>query len=335
MTMLACRSRRPGCLPTVALLCAFGALPATGQPRRSPSPPSADPAAGAKSYLLQAQTALRRREPRRAIAVLQQGLVRYPRSASLHYAAARLLAQEGDFTQSRVHYQRMVALDPRAVAGYFGLAQVTFALKEYDASAAALRQALRLQPTSATAYAKLGMVYVQQQKTQQAIATFRKALALTPNSDEAHFYLGDLMRRLSRLDEAQPHLEQAIAISPNNPHFYLALGELFLQRQESPETLSRSLAAYQQAAALDPAFAEAYYGIGRVYARQRRWPEAAEALRRCLLLNPRMGRAHFTLAQVCRRLGQPAEAAAHLQAFRRYRAGQGLAVSPPPTQQAH
>src|SRR5207249_2257177 len=165
--------------------------------------------------------------------------------------------------------------------------------------------------------------------TQAAIATFQKALSLAPNSDEAHFYLGDLMRRLSRLDEAQSHLEQAIAIAPGNPHFYLALGELFLQRQESPETLARSLAAYQQAAALDPTFAEAYYGIGRVYARQRRWPEAAEALRHSLRLNPQMGRAHFTLAQVCRHLGQPAEAAAHLQAFRRYRASRPPAPEQP------
>jgi tetratricopeptide (TPR) repeat protein len=128
------------------------------------------------------------------------------------------------------------------------------------------------------------------------------------------------MLALSRLDEAQSHLEQAIALNPANPHFYPRLGEVFLQRQENPENTARALAAYQKAIQLDPGLAEAHYGLGRVFARQRRWHESADELRTALSLDPNMGRAHYTLAQVCRHLGQPAEAAAQLAAFRRYRA---------------
>src|SRR5438094_2764920 len=123
------RPGRPDYLPTAAVLCALAMLPAMGQQRPVFSSPADRSAASATSFLLQAQTALRRREPRRAIAVLNQGLARFPRSVSLHYAAARLLAQEGDYGASRVQYERMVAVDPRAVPGYFGLAQVAFALK--------------------------------------------------------------------------------------------------------------------------------------------------------------------------------------------------------------
>jgi tetratricopeptide (TPR) repeat protein len=77
--------------------------------------------------------------------------------------------------------------------------------------------------------------------------------------------------------------------------------------------------AYRQAIQLDPRLALAHYGIGRVYARLRRWQEAADELRTALQLDPTLGRAHYTLAQACRHLGQPAEAAAELRAFRRYR----------------
>jgi tetratricopeptide (TPR) repeat protein len=206
------------------------------------------------------------------------------------------------------------------VGGYFGLAQVAFAQRDYAGSAAALRGALRLQPNSATAYAKLGRIYTQTFQAQKAIAALRKALMLAPESEETHFYLGDLMLGLSRLDEAQYHLEQAIALDPGNAHFYARLGEVFLQRQQSAPNSARALAAYQQAIQINPRGAEAHYGLGRVYARQRRWREAAEELRSALSLDSSMGRAHYTLAQVCRHLGQPAEAAAQLEAFRRYRA---------------
>ena len=272
------------------------------------------------AFLLQAQTDLRHRQPRKAIAALEQGLAIYPRSVPLHFAAARVLAQEGDYLRARGHYQRMVALAPRVVEGYFGLAQAAFARRDYGASVAALRNVLRLQPNSATAYAKLGRSYAQEYEARKAEAALQKALALAPTSAEAHFYLGDLMLGLSRLDEAQQHLEQAIALDPGNAHFYAKLGEVSLQRQQNAANSARALAAYQQAVQRNPRLAEAHYGLGRVYARQRRWREAAGELRTALRLQPDMGRAHYTLAQVCRRLGQPGEAAAHLEAFRRYRA---------------
>ena len=79
------------------------------------------------------------------------------------------------------------------------------------------------------------------------------------------------------------------------------------------------MSAYQEAIRLDPRLATARYGLGRVYARQRRWKEAEQELRTTLDLDPRFGRAHYTLAQVSRRLGRPDEATKHLQAFRNFR----------------
>lgn len=301
---------------------AYGARPADARPgvghRHAPPPSSSRPPELA--FVQRAQAQLRRHEPARAVADLEQGLALYPRSLSLHYAAARILAQEGDYARARAHYQRMVALAPRVVGGYFGLAQAAFAQRDYTASAAALRGVLRLQPDSAIAYAKLGRIYTETFQTPKAIASLRKALALAPASEEAHFYMGDLMLGLSRLDEAQSHFEQAIALDSGNAHFHAKFGDVLLQRQENSVITAQALAAYQQAIRLEPRLAEAHYGLGRVYARMRRWREAAGELRTTLRLDSRLGRAHYTLAQVCRRLGQPAEAAAELNAFRRYRA---------------
>jgi predicted Zn-dependent protease len=106
-----------------------------GPPLAAHPPPEA-------RYLEEAKTHLRGGQPRKAVTALERGLLRYPRSAPLHYAAARILAQEGEVTRARVHYQRVVALAPQMVGGYFGLAQVAFEQQDYKASAAALESAL-------------------------------------------------------------------------------------------------------------------------------------------------------------------------------------------------
>jgi tetratricopeptide (TPR) repeat protein len=272
-----------------------------------------------RAFLHAAQSLLRRGEIPSALAMLQKGTALYPRSAALHYLAAGILGQQHDYSSARRQYEAVVKLAPDQIQGYFGLAQVAFAQRDYPASAAALRRAIRLDPHSATAYAKLGRVYTDAFDTPRALQALRKAIELEPQSAEAQFYMGDLLLRMSRLDEAQPYVERAIALAPGNAHFQASLGDLFIQRQESPANTARALAAYQEAIRLDPLLAAAHFGVGRVYARQRLWKRAEQELLATLRISPTFGRAHYTLAQVCRHLGQTAEAAEHLEAFRRFR----------------
>jgi Tfp pilus assembly protein PilF len=56
-----------------------------------------------------------------------------------------------------------------------------------------------------------------------------------------------------------------------------------------------------------------------IYQRQRRWPEAEQQLRQALAVDPSLGRAHYALANVLRRLGKGQEARQQLAAFRLYR----------------
>jgi tetratricopeptide (TPR) repeat protein len=274
-----------------------------------------------RAYLHQAQEELRQDKLTSAVKTLARATTDYPRSAALRYVEAGVLVQMREYPRARRLYEAVVRLAPDQPPGYFGLAQVTFAQRDYAASAAALHAVLRLDPRSAVAYAKLGRVYTEAFDTPRALAALRKAVALDPQSEEAQFYLGDLLLRMSRLDEAQPYLERAVALAPRNAFFYSTLGNLFLERRQSPANAARALAAFQTAARFDPQLATAHYGMGRLYARQQRWHEADRELRTTLRLDPAFGRAHYALAQVCRHLGQPTQAAQHLAAFRRYRSG--------------
>jgi tetratricopeptide (TPR) repeat protein len=274
-----------------------------------------------RAYLRQVQEELHRGDSALAVKTLARATTDYPRSAALRYVEAGILVQMREYPRARRLYEAVVRLAPDQPSGYFGLAQVTFAQRDYPASGAALRAVLRLDPRSAVAYAKLGRVYTEAFDTPRALAALRKAVALDPQSEEAQFYIGDLLLRTSRLDEAQPYLERAVTMAPRNAIFQSALGNLFLERRQSPENTARALAAYQTAARLDPQLAAAHYGLGRLYARQRRWHEADQELRTTLRLDPAFGRAHYTMAQVCRHLGQPTQAAQHLAAFRQYRSG--------------
>jgi tetratricopeptide (TPR) repeat protein len=258
------RSRKhqwlPFCLVT-GLLCALCVTVVIELPSAAAAPQGPD------QFRERALGYLRRGETGKAQSVLKQGLSRHPRSAPLHSLAAAVATRRGDYPLARVHYQRLTVLTPRAVEGYFGLAQVAFAQEDYGASVKELRRALKLEPDSPNGWAKLGIAYSQLFRTQEAIAALKKALTLAPDSVEAHFYLGDLMRRLSRLDEAETHLNRAIALAPDTPHFYGTLGEVLLQRQQSAANTERALAAFQRALQLDPRLAAAQFGLGRTYMR--------------------------------------------------------------------
>src|SRR5438270_6598414 len=84
-----------------------------------------------RAFLQQAQDLIRRGQISPAVAALENGLTVYPRSAALHYLAARILAQQRNYAGARRHYERVVALAPGKTEGYFGLAQVAFAQRDY------------------------------------------------------------------------------------------------------------------------------------------------------------------------------------------------------------
>lgn len=97
-------------------------------------------------------------------------------------------------------------------------------------------------------------------------------------------------------------------------------GRILLESVDSAEKVTRSLAAFDRAIALDPQFALAYAGAseaaGAVFRHTRDeayLKRAADAANRAMELDPRSGRVQYALANVYRRMRKPADAIRHLE----------------------
>jgi tetratricopeptide (TPR) repeat protein len=113
----------------------------------------------------------------------------------------------------------------------------------------------------------------------QARAAYERALALDPGHADAHVNLGCLEHEGGRLREAELHYRAALAARPRDPTAAFDLGVVL----EDLGRLDDACKAYEQALAAEPGCADAHYNLARLHDR----------------------------------LGDPAGAIRHLQAYRR------------------
>lgn len=127
-----------------------------------------------------------------------------------------------------------------------------------------LREAVASNPANYQAWYLLGRAYQQQGNTDQALAAFRRAITIEPRAP-CLIALGKAVQSLESLDkaEAQAAFEQAIALEPSNALAYYELGRFFSQRDQFDKARTHLMRAVE----LEPEFYEAYYALGRLCAR--------------------------------------------------------------------
>jgi predicted Zn-dependent protease len=91
--------------------------------------------------------------------------------------------------------------------------------------------------------------------------------------------------RLGRFNTAKAAIDKVLAQDAHHPRAHYSLGELYRQRGEARE-LDLAIAAYQQAIALAPDYADPYKGLGIVFYKQDLRDRAWAAFERYLILAP-------------------------------------------------
>ena len=134
---------------------------------------------------------------------------------------------------------------------------------------------------------------------------------------------GSIHLRHGEVEQAVADLRAAAAAHPTDAEVRNSLA-VALERQNRP---SEAEAVYGEALSLAPDHAKAWLNLGDLMRRQRRLPEAAEAMRRALAVDPRPGTQHkgrVVLAQIMLESGKPAQALATLNEALEIRDGRDL-----------
>jgi tetratricopeptide (TPR) repeat protein len=155
-----------------------------------------------------------------------------------------------------------------------------------------------------------------------AIERFNKALELDPEFPRAYDNLGLCYEAMSNNESAVKCYERAVSLNrrrlPASPWPPLNYGMLLL-RQGS---LDQAEILLREAVDLGSGMLLAHHQLGAALAKQKRFPDALEELKKAVELDPTYAEAHFTLASVYRQLGDSSKADLELEAFQKLKQAQ-------------
>jgi len=182
------------------------------------------------------------------------------------------------------YYKQSIQLDPNFALAYAGLAdsyaiQASFSLRPGkscgpDARAAALG-ALALDPQLAEPHAALGMAsFFADWNGLAAEAEFQKAIALDPNYATAHHWYALDLAAMGRLPQALYEIRRAQQLEPLSLMIGTNVGWILYLNRNYPQAIE----AYKKVIELDPTFARARTRLGIVQMQTGDLGEAIENL---------------------------------------------------------
>ena len=232
-------------------------------------------------------------------------------------AKAEELIQKQDFAGAEPLLKKVLegdaGNDPANYVAWFELGFVENGLGKRDESIAAYRKSVSAKPDVFESNLNLGL-QLAKAGSPDAEQFLRAATKLKPTSHVAEgqarawLSLAHVLEA-SKPDEAIAAYRQAAALQPKDPEPHLAAGLLL----EKEEKFADAEQEYKQALALGPS-TDAVTGLANIYMRGRRFPEAEAELRKLVAARPDLADAHIQLGRVLAADGKYDEAIAEMQA---------------------
>jgi tetratricopeptide (TPR) repeat protein len=205
--------------------------------------------------------------------------------------------QKQDYAAAEPLLRKLVEREPTNYVAWFDLGFVDNGLGKIEDSIAAYRKSVASKPDVFESNLNLGL---QLAKSGQPDAEkFLKAatkLKPTDHASEGQFRawvsLAHVLEK-SKPEEALAAYRQAAALQPKDPEPHVAAGRLL----EEENKFADAEQEYKLALAVDPD-SDAMAGLANLYMRGRRFPEAEEYLRKVVAANPNNAAAHVQLGRV-------------------------------------
>jgi len=210
---------------------------------------------------------------------------------------AEELIQKQDYAAAEPLLRKVVESDPANYIAWFDLGFAENGLGKVDESIAAYRKSVAAKADVFESNLNLGL---QLAKTNQPDAEqfLRAATQLKPTDHTAEGQERAWLSLAEVLDKSKPEdalaaYRQAAILQPKDAEPHVAAG-LLLEKQGKP---SDAIEEYKQALSLDPS-SDALTGLANLYMRGRQFPEAEEYLRKVVAAHPDQAAAHVELGRV-------------------------------------
>jgi Tfp pilus assembly protein PilF len=277
---------------------ALGDVPAAGRTLEGAVARGVD---AAPVYALLAEVYEKAGHPENAIPAMRLAIERDPASEKYRFGYGLLLMNAYAPAAAVIRLEEALKAFPDSPRLWFALGLAYFKYDRDDESAKALQHALQLDPKFAPALAYLGMVRVKGGAYEEAVRLYGDALRIDPKLAVVHYLVAEAMLQTPSADPAavESHLKQVVAADPTFVPAHVSLAKVLIRGQRWAE----AAVELEKAVSIDPNGTEAYYHLGRVYARLKRTEDAKAAAATFERLSAtQKEREHDELQQIVRRL---------------------------------
>lgn len=266
-----------------------------------------------------ARIQLARKDIRGSGRTLEGAVARGVESAALYALLAEVYQQAGHPENAIPAMRLAIQRDPQSEKYRF--AYGVLLTNAYAPAAAVIRleEALKDFPNSPRLWFALGLAHFKQGKDLDAALAFGRAAALDPKFAPAYAYLGLLSVRKGALAEAEALYEKALQADSQLAVLHHLLAEALLQQSDADA--ARVESHLKRAAQLDPTFVTPRLSLAKLYIRVERWGDAVAELEKVTVLDPESADAYYQLGRAYARLKRTAESQAAIATFRRLSEG--------------
>ena len=170
--------------------------------------------------------------------------------------------------------------------------------KDYAGAEPLLKKVVAADPSNYVAWFDLGFVENNLGNSPESIAAYRKSVVAKPDVFESNLNLGLMLAKTGQPD-AEQYLRAATTLKPTaNVDAGHARAWLSLARVLENDKPEEAIAAYKQAAALDPKNVEPHLSAGSLYEKGGQFGDAEEEYKKALALDPGSSDALTGLANV-------------------------------------
>jgi len=235
-------------------------------------------------------------------------------SSSPEVDQAETAMQHNDFTTAESLLQKAVAAKPSDYRAWFDLGYVYNATSRLPEATEAYRKSVAAKPDVFESNLNLGMLLARQGDNPEAAKYLKAATQLKPTAhpDESLAHAWQALGRVEESLDPQQALAayaEAAKLDPKNPEPHLSAA-LLLEKQNNLDAAARE---YRTVADLDPKSQVAISALANVYIKQKKYTEAEAALRRLLAIDPQNSSARVQLGRLLAEEGKSDEAAQELQ----------------------
>jgi tetratricopeptide (TPR) repeat protein len=210
-------------------------------------------------------------------------------------------------------FNKALALRPDSWEAHYNLGIAFIQNNQRDRAISELAAAIQRKPDAIAARNALGTALQDSGQLDRAAAEFKAAIKLDPKSVYALDRLAEIDFAQQRYAPAIELWEQAIHLAPTDPELRIKLAVAYSSSGDSNRAIGILTGLLKSA----PDLAAAHFNLATVYAREKRFREAANEYRSVLRIEPSNDAARLAVAKAEHSVGNDEAALPFIQAYAR------------------